>query len=102
MKPDIVIRVKFYTTEEGGRKNPIEGDFYGCPMFINGHGFDCRLILNGMRLEFGVFYDVPVRFLVSRQALLEVLLGGIYFFGKVEILRKERWLKLFEVVSNAF
>jgi len=46
MIPDIIIAVRFFLPEEGGRKTPIRGEFYSCPLFLGEEGFDCRLILN--------------------------------------------------------
>lgn len=76
MKPEAVIRVRFLTTEEGGRKSPIEGDKYGCPIMVNEHGFDCRFILDGgARFELGESYEISVKFLNPDLALKELREG---------------------------
>lgn len=63
MEPDIYIKVKFRTTSEGGRKTPVSGDFYACPMIIDDKAYDCRLLIKDMTLELGQRYEVPVKFL---------------------------------------
>ncbi|ULR88299.1 hypothetical protein [Comamonas sp. B21-038] len=69
MKPDIIISVRFLHTSEGGRETPVQGQFYSCPLFVDGEGFDCRLLLGGRRLELGECYEVPVKFLYRDKAL---------------------------------
>lgn len=48
---------------KGGRKTPVTGDTYSCPMIIDGKAYDCRLLIKNMKLELGCFYEVPVKFL---------------------------------------
>jgi hypothetical protein len=72
MMPDAFIEVKFRTTEEGGRETPVTGDFYACPLFIDGEAYDCRLLIKGMELELGRSYEVPVKFL-NRDIVLPKL-----------------------------
>jgi hypothetical protein len=69
MNPDVLIEVRFRTTSEGGRSRRIQGEFYGCPMFVNGAGFDCRLSLNGQNFELGQTYSVEAKFLCPEIAL---------------------------------
>lgn len=65
MKPDAIIKVRFKTTAEGGRHGPIViGETpYGCPLFVDGHAFDCRLLINAQTLHLGETYELPVKFL---------------------------------------
>lgn len=63
MKPDAIIEVCFITTAEGGRHGPVKGSFYGCPMFVDGEGFECRLLLEGQVLQLGESYEVEVKFM---------------------------------------
>ncbi len=50
MNADIYIKVRFKTSEEGGRKTsvkrktPLGPDFYGCPLMVDGKAYDCRLL----------------------------------------------------------
>lgn len=69
MKPDAIISVRFLTAAEGGRGTAVQGKFYGCPLFTENEGFDCRLLLNGIRLELGDTYEVPIKFLFPELAL---------------------------------
>ncbi len=80
MTPDAYIEVRFRTTEEGGRKTPVTGEFYACPLFIDGEAYDCRLLIKGMKLELGRSYEVPIKFL-NRDLVVPKL-----FIGKCVIL----------------
>jgi len=77
MKSDAIIKVRFFTTAEGGRNAAVEGQFYACPLFVEGEGqgFDCRLLLEGQRLELGSTYEVPVKFLYRELALPKLAVG---------------------------
>ncbi len=79
MNSDVYIRVKFKTTGEGGRKSPIRGVFYGCPMIIEGAAYDCRLLIDNAVLDLGSEYEVPVKFL-NKNTLMDNLKVGIRFF----------------------
>ena len=76
MTRDIIISVRFLTTSEGGRATPVQGRFYSCPLFIDGEGFDCRLLLDDQILDFGVRSEVPVRFLYRDKAMPRMELGA--------------------------
>ena len=75
MKPDVIVKLRFFTTAEGGRNTAVEGQFYACPLFVDGQGFDCRLLLDGRRLELGSTYEVPVKFLHRELALPKLGVG---------------------------
>ena len=77
MKPDAIIDVRFKTTSEGGRRTPIKGDSYACPLFIDGEGFDCRILLN-KELQLGQNYQLPVKFL-NRDLVISKLSRGRRF-----------------------
>ncbi|MGO8928360.1 MAG: hypothetical protein ACLQU3_15945 [Limisphaerales bacterium] len=65
-EPDVIIKVRFATPEEGGRQTALRPgivDYYGCPFVVGGEAFDCRLILTGRTLELGQTYEVPVKFM---------------------------------------
>ena len=73
LNPDIIIEVRFLTAEEGGRRSPIEGGRYGCPIIANGRGFDCRFVLEGTkRFEPGKTYRIQVKLLDAATALSEL------------------------------
>lgn len=71
MKPDAIIKVRFKTTTEGGRQGPIViGErLYGCPFFVDGEWFDCRLLINAKTLVLGETYELPIKFLNPDMAL---------------------------------
>lgn len=69
MKPDIYVKLRFRTTAEGGRKTSIIGDFYACPLIIDGEAYDCRLLIKNIELKLGQFYEVPIKFLSRDLAL---------------------------------
>jgi hypothetical protein len=76
VKPDAMIDVRFRTTDEGGRETPISGgNFYACPLFIDGEGFDCRIFLQNNRIELGEWYRLPVKFLYPEYVKSKLLPG---------------------------
>lgn len=75
MAPDIYINIRFRETSEGGRKSPVLGDFYACPLIIDGEAYDCRLFIKGLVLQLGHFYEVPVKFL-NRDLVISKLVVG--------------------------
>ena len=77
MKPDITIKVRFKTTAEGGREGQVQGDHFGCPMFISGEAYDCRLITKGRTLELGETYELPVKFLNANLAVPRLSVGQV-------------------------
>ncbi|WP_323123603.1 hypothetical protein [Burkholderia alba] len=79
MSPDIVIDVTFFTHAEGGRHSAIEGEFYACPLFIDGEGFDCRLLLGGRQLRLGLNYEVPVKFMNRDLVISKISIGTKIF-----------------------
>ena len=48
MQPAAVVEVTFLY-DRGGRTSPNEAGRYpyGCPIVVNGHGFDCRFVFGG-------------------------------------------------------
>ena len=79
--PDIYIKVRFKTSEEGGRKTslkrktPLGPDFYGCPMMVDGKAYDCRLLIGDKEIELGKYYEIPVKFLDKDFALPNIAVG---------------------------
>jgi len=53
----------------------VYGKFYACPLFFGEKGFDCRLIIDGERLELGVYHEVPIKFLFIEYAYPEIRIG---------------------------
>lgn len=67
LTPDIRVRVRLRTAEEGGRrKGEIPPVQFRCPFVFEGEMFDCRLLLDqvGTTLQPGASYEqIPVKFL---------------------------------------
>lgn len=76
LKSDAVIKVRFRTTDEGGRKQAPSGQFYGCVFFVASEAFECRLLLGGRTLALGEEHEVPVKFL-SPDIVLPKLSPGL-------------------------
>lgn len=75
MQPDAIIEVRFKMPSEDGRQSAVSGDYYGCPLVVEGEAFDCRLLLAGRRLELGETSEVPVKFLNPQLALTKLAAG---------------------------
>jgi hypothetical protein len=75
--PDAIIEVRFKTTGEGGRQNNIviAETPYGCPLFVDGEAFDCRLLLTGQTLVLGGTYELPIKMLRPDLALKKLSTG---------------------------
>lgn len=83
MEPDAIIEVRFKTPEEGGRKADIAGNYYSCPLFLDGEGFDCRLILGSRQLVLGEWYRLPVKFLNLNLVAPRLRIGKVdYALGR--------------------
>jgi hypothetical protein len=65
LTPHVMAKVRLYTNEEGGRSKPIPAIQFSCPLFFQGEGFDCRLLLDqaGIDLPLGGNAVVPIKFL---------------------------------------
>lgn len=81
MKPDIYIKVRFRTSSEGGRKTSLKrkallaGDFYACPLIVEGKAYDCRLLIEDQELELEKYYEIPVVFLNRDLVLPNLSIG---------------------------
>lgn len=96
MTPDIIISVRFLATSEGGREKPVQGQFYSCPLFIDGEGFDCRLLLDGRRLDLGTSYEVPVKFLYRDKALPKMKPGALVHLWEGRNVAEGQVVQIFE------
>jgi hypothetical protein len=78
LTPDIFIQIRFKTPAEGGRQTaitiPEQANYhYGCLLFVDGEGFDCRFLVKGITLVLGQTYELPVKFLWPDLALPKML-----------------------------
>ncbi|MFC5767753.1 hypothetical protein [Thauera sinica] len=83
--PNIVAKIRFLSTAEGGRSQALPSDTFGCPVFFEGipelssHGYDCRILISevpepvqpGDEVE-----KVRMLFLSPDEVLTQVRLGA--------------------------
>ena len=61
---DIIARVRFFPTSEGGRQGATPEKMFGCPFVFKEEMFDCRLFLEGVgSVSPGDEVEVPIAFL---------------------------------------
>jgi len=97
MNPDVIIKVRFLTKSEGGRNTPIFKMPYGCPLIINGRGFDCRFITNqNCIFELGETYEIPIKFLDSSQALMNISEGNEISLWEGKIIANGQIIKVYK------
>jgi len=77
MTPDAYLQVRFKTHDEGGRKTPVTGDYYACPLFVDGEGFECRLLIDGKTLALGQWYELPVKFMNKELVVPKLSVGKV-------------------------
>jgi len=99
MIPDIIAKIRFFPTHQGGRESPIQGEFYSCPLFFEKEGFDCRLILNGNCLELDIEYEVPIKFLFIEYACREIKIGREFHLWAGRNIAKGSIIK---IINNIF
>lgn len=75
MSPEIAIRVRFRTRDEGGRSSPIQSDSYSCPMIIDDEAFDCRISFGTKITELGVWTECRARFLSPEMVIPKIHKG---------------------------
>jgi len=79
IKPDVLLDIKFYTTDAGGRTLPTASNFYGCVFEFQGKNHDGRLLLENI----GSIYpgdskkSVPLKFLDPDSILKDLTVGSI-------------------------
>ena len=76
--PDVLIKVRFLLSKEGGRETNVDGTTfdYGCPINIDGQYFDCRFIGNEKKsFNLGEWHDIYIKFLSSELAMPHFTVG---------------------------
>ena len=72
-KFDAVLRVRFLTRAEGGRKDAVRSPsgFFPCTLVGDGDstGYDARIVFAGFPAELGEIYELPALFLCPELAL---------------------------------
>lgn len=74
----VIVTIEMLSTEQGGRRTPISGPFYHCPVFFQGipelssHGYDCRMLvsmLEGPILSGDTIGEVGLLFLSEAEVV---------------------------------
>ena len=94
MLPDAIIEMRFFTPSEGGRTHPIEGQYYSCPMFLDDEAFDCRVMLNGMKLQLGETFKLGVIFLSPSLVVPRLRVGKRVVFWEGRTIGEGRVLEV--------
>jgi hypothetical protein len=83
VQPAFTARVTLYTTEQGGRKGPIIGEWFGCPLKFNQAdmtAWDCRLLTKNEPLEPGETKDFGIVFLTPEIGPVFALAKKFYLW----------------------
>lgn len=81
IKPDIFADIKFYKTEEGGRKSSTAANFFGCIFVVDESKHDCRLLLESI----GAIHpgenkiNIPIKFLDSSIVMPKLKIGSKFY-----------------------
>jgi len=94
MNPDVIIDVRFFLPEEGGRETAVREIYYACSLFIEEEGFDCRLILNEKWIYLGLNYEIPVKFLLWENALKKIKIGSNFYLREGRSIAKGRVVEI--------
>jgi len=81
LMPEVLIRVRFYLTEEGGRKHEIDTTYgeYHATLCIDGEYFDCRSWGNEPQVyKLGEWYNILIKFLSPELALPHFINGKLF------------------------
>jgi hypothetical protein len=65
LKPDLIAKVRLYTTEEGGFKNSLTPHKVRLNLFFEGEHVDCSILLDqlGIPMNLGEITEVPIKLL---------------------------------------
>ncbi len=81
LTPDIIANIKFYSTENGGRKSAISTNFYGCIFSLEDSKHDCRLLLEniGAVAPGENKKSVPIKFLCADLVIPKIKAGSKFY-----------------------
>lgn len=80
MAPQIIANIRFYRTNEGGRKGPIVPPHFSCVFEIGDRSHDCRLLLQSARpIEPGQTATLAIQFLFPDLVLPKLFVGQKFF-----------------------
>lgn len=100
MDADAIIKIRFKTTSEGGRQADLTGDYYSCPLFVDGNGFECRLFISGLTIHLGTWYDLPVKFMNKVLVLPHLSNGKLIDLWEGKIVANGSVVKIFVASEN--
>ena len=78
LRPEIIGRVYMYPSTQGGKKRPIRGIQFGCPLAFEGKMYDCRILLDQTETDLrpGQTSEVPIKFLCARNIVPLLSVGS--------------------------
>lgn len=80
MLPDIIAKIGFYRTDQGGRKGPILGLHLNCVFELEDQSNDCRLLIyDGQPIKPGDTAVLPIQFLCPNLVLPKLSVGTKFF-----------------------
>ena len=75
-RTDIVARVHFLDSSQGGKKLSIIGEYFSCPLEFGGEYYDCRLYLENIKIiNPGDHVVVPIAFLFPTIVMPKLTAG---------------------------
>src|ERR1700722_7685147 len=80
ISPDFMATITLYPSDQSGRKNPIIGNWFGCPCKFDPKDFtawDCRILTNGEQFAPGETKEFGMVFLTPEAGRL---FGAIHIF----------------------
>ena len=81
---DITAKLRFYPTNQGGRKRPIAPPHLGCIFEIDGHSHDCRIYLQDeMVVNPGDTVVLAIQFLRPDLVLSKLSVGQQFFLWEL-------------------
>lgn len=102
MSPEILARVTFLRTEEGGRKGPTPSNFFGCPFLMDEQMNDCRLVLTDVgAISPGQTVEVPIAFLVPKLVVDRLKVGRKFKLWEMGIIAEGEILKVLTPAESA-
>lgn len=96
MSPEILAKVTFRRTEEGGRKGPTPPNFFSCPFFMDEQFNDCRLILSDIgSVSPGQTVEVPIAFLAPKLVVNRLKVGRKFALWEMGVIAEGEILQIF-------
>ena len=103
LTPDVMAKVRLYPSEEGGRSKPIPAVQFSCPLFFQGEGFDCRLLLDqaGIALPLGTSVVVPIKFLFPEHIMPRLKRGDQFRLWEGKVIAEGEVLEVISTLGHS-